>query len=147
MAKNIVSSILGWYPLAAILAPPRILRHSQTCSFLKIDQFLWSGLLRSLLVAFLCKDDCMHPKDGSFLSTTGKELLALDSACYYITHYRVLLWQVRCKVHFLPTSCVKGLCSRRACALWMELTYHLYFFLIPSLGKPKSEPIVFPLTK
>ena len=26
-------------------------------------------------------------------------------------------------------------------------TYHLYFFLIPRRGKPKSEPIVFALTK
>lgn len=108
MAQNIIGSVLSWHPLSPIYTSTGVLRHSKACTFLGIGGFLGTGLLSVLLVGFFSQNNCMHSVDWSFFWAPWKEFFAFDSTSHDITYYRVLLWKVCGKIHFLPTRIVKN---------------------------------------
>lgn len=157
MAKDVLYGILGRGPFARSRSFVVALRHSNfqlVClthqsprilllrallhlsRLLSVPSFL--GLIKLRVVRSLCENDCMHAENWPFLLAAWEELFALDCAGYDVAHDRIFLRQVSSKVHLLPT--LKHQHSD-------EKFYHLYFFLKERRGKPKSEPIEFPLTK
>lgn len=78
----------------------------------------------------------MHPENRPLLFGLRKLFDAFYRAGNNIRNHRVLFGEVGGEIHFFPIE-----------HKFKEIPYHLYIFLIPRRGKPKSEPIVFPLTK
>ena len=80
---------------------------------------------------------------------TREELLAANSTSDYVADQRIPFRQICREVHLLPFRIKNKISLGNALSIIGEdmATYHLYFFFMPSRGKPKSEPIEFARTK
>lgn len=120
MAQDILNRILSRGPFALLRGFIVLARHSKfalnclahhSCSSLRLCPLLhlmWIFPIASfwlrlgVIFGSFSEDNCMHAVNWPFLLTTWEEFFALDCTCDDITHYRILLRQISCKIHFLP---------------------------------------------